>query len=86
MRLNEYRRADVIEISAALDAILGWKDGSGIDSSCNPPIDRLYVEIISPEWRCELREPSSGNLAQLAPSCRGVNRITRLHASNSRSY
>ena len=45
MKQNEYHAAEAVELGNAEDVILGTKtDVQFIDSTANPPEDRLYVE------------------------------------------
>ncbi len=45
MKQNEYDAAEAVEIGKAEDVILGTKtEVPSIDSTANPPEDRLYVE------------------------------------------
>jgi hypothetical protein len=45
MKQNEYNAAEAVEIGKAEEVILGTKtDVQFIDSTANPPEDRLYVE------------------------------------------
>jgi hypothetical protein len=43
MKQNEYNAAEAVEIGKAEDLILGGKtDEAGLDSTVNPPPDRIY--------------------------------------------
>ena len=45
MKQNEYNAAEAVEIGKAEDVILGVKtDVQWVDSTANPPEDRLYQE------------------------------------------
>lgn len=45
MKQNEYNAAEAVEIGKAEDVILGVKtDIPALDSTANPPEDRLWVE------------------------------------------
>jgi hypothetical protein len=45
MKQNEYDAAEAVEVGKAEDVILGTKtEVPFIDSTANPPEDRLYVE------------------------------------------
>ena len=45
MKTNEYNAAEAVEIGKAEEVILGQKiDMHGLDSSGQPPIDRVYEE------------------------------------------
>jgi hypothetical protein len=45
MKQNEYNAAEAVELGNAEDVILGTKtDVQFIDSTANPPEDRLYQE------------------------------------------
>jgi hypothetical protein len=45
MQQNEYNAAEAVELGNAEDVVLGTKtDVQFIDSTANPPEDRLYVE------------------------------------------
>ena len=45
MKQNEYNPAEAVELGNAEDVILGTKtDVQFIDSTANPPEDRLYQE------------------------------------------
>ena len=45
MKQNEYNAAEAVEIGKAEDVILGTKtEIAALDSTANPPEDRLYVE------------------------------------------
>lgn len=45
MKQNEYNAAEAVEVGKAEDVILGNKtDVPFIDSTANPPEDRLYQE------------------------------------------